>query len=65
MKTHTNCCIIGTSGSIVVCISPLISLMMDQRAKYSPKGLQIEYVGAEQTDPLSEERVLKGNIQLV
>ena len=31
MKTHTNCCIIGTSSSIVVSISPLISLSIPQK----------------------------------
>ena len=62
---NSHCYILGTSGSIVVCISPLTSIMMDQRAKYSPRGLQVEFVGEEQTDTGSEERVLKGNIQLV
>ena len=35
----------GTTGSIVVCISPLTSLMMDQQAKFSPLGLRTEFVG--------------------
>ena len=40
----------GRSGSIVVCISPLTFLMMDQSAKYSPKGLNVEFVGEAQKD---------------
>ena len=28
---------IEQEGSIVVCVSPLTSLMMDQKAKFSPK----------------------------
>ena len=55
----------GTSGSIIVCISPLTSLMMDQRGKYAPKGLSSEFVGGEQTDPLVAKKVVKGEIQLV
>ena len=42
----------GTSGSIVLCISPLTSLMMDQREKYAPKGISSEFVGGDQTDPI-------------
>lgn len=32
----------------MVCISPLTSLMIDQSAKFSPKGLRVEFVGEEQ-----------------
>ena len=42
----------GTSGSIVLCISPLTSLMMDQREKYGPKGISSEFEGGDQTDPI-------------
>ena len=55
----------GRSGSIVVCISPLTSLMMDQSAKYSPKGLNVEFVGEAQRDLSSVRRVLNGEVQLV
>ena len=48
-----------------MCISPLTSLMMDQRAKYTPRGLQADFVGEEQTDSCCKERVLKGRVQLV
>lgn len=39
---------IEQEGSIVVCVSPLTSLMMDQKAKFSPKGIITEFVGEEQ-----------------
>ena len=39
--------------------------MMDQRAKYSPKGLKVEFVGEAQTDIECKRRVLNGEIQLV
>ena len=55
--------IIGTTGSRVVCISPLTSLMMDQCAKYSPKGLPVEFVGEAQADPLIEAK--KENLKLL
>lgn len=55
----------GTSGSIVVCISPLTSLMMDQHAKYHARGLNAEFAGEAQTDPATKYKVLKGEVQLV
>ena len=55
----------GTSGSIVVCISPLTSLMMDQHAKFTPRGLQTEFVGEGQTNPQKKDKVLRGEVQLV
>ena len=58
-------CFAGTSGSIVLCISPLTSLMMDQQKKYAAGGLTVEYVGEAQTDRSAINRVLKGEAQLV
>lgn len=55
---------IGTSGSIVVCISPLTSLMLDQRAKYSPRGLLVEFVSDEQSH-CDKEGILRGEVQLL
>ena len=46
------------SGSIVVCISPLMSLMMDQCAKYTLQGLQAEFVIEAQVDCAVKEKVL-------
>lgn len=55
----------GSTGSIVVCISPLTSLMMDQRSKFSEYGLTTEFVGEAQTDKSVSRRVLSGEVQLV
>ena len=55
----------GTTNSIVVCISPLTSLMMDQQAKYSPLGLRTEFVGESQIDAAVKEKVRRGEVQLV
>ena len=52
------------TGSIVVCISPLTSLMLDQRDKYSPRGLAAEFVGGEGNDLTVKARVLEGDVQL-
>ena len=51
----------------MVCVSPLTALMMDQKAKYSPKGLKVEFVGEAQTDMscIRKQRVLNGEVQLV
>ena len=59
-----HCSYAGCTGSIVVCISPLTSIMMDQTAKYSPKGLSTEFVGEAQTDSDVIRRVLKRQVQL-
>ena len=41
-----------TMSSIVICASPLISLMMDQVKKYSVLGLAMQFVGQAQEDLL-------------
>jgi len=55
----------GTKGSIVVCISPLTSIMLDQQQKFSVKGITAEFVGEAQTDRAIVGRVLKGDLQLL
>ena len=50
-------------GSIVVCVSPLTSLMIDQRSKFT--CMSTEFVGELQTDDDAVARVLKGQVQLV
>ncbi len=50
----------GTSNSIVVCISPLTSLMIDQRAKFQSLGVKSELVGEAQEDKEVERKVIKG-----
>lgn len=49
----------------MVCISPLTTLMMDQRAKYGCTGLDVEFICEAQTDKLCKKRVLEGKVQLV
>ena len=38
-------------GSIVICVSPLTSLMVDQKAKFVPRGMSAQFVGEAQCDP--------------
>lgn len=58
-------CTLGRKGSIVICISPLTSLMMDQQAKYSHLGLTTEFVGEAQLDKGVKEKIINGEVQLV
>ena len=39
--------------------------MMDQQAKFAPRGVTTEFVGEAQSDPAAKVRVLKGEAQLV
>ena len=39
-------------------------MMMDQRAKYTPRGMQAEFLGEAQTDPAIKDKVLRV-VQLV
>ena len=56
---------VGVKGSIVVAVTPLISLMIDQREKFMQKGLSVQFVGNAQTDERVLLPVLNGEIQLV
>ena len=47
-------CILGRSGSIVLCISPLTSLMMEQWEKYTVLGLTCKFVGKLQRDVVTQ-----------
>ena len=49
----------------MVCASLLQFLMMDQYAKFTLRGLQVEIVGEEQTDPTAKDRVVHKDVQLV
>ncbi len=55
----------GSTGSIVVCISPLTAIMIDQRAKFTLYGLTTEFLGEAQDDQSAIMNVLQGRIQLV
>ena len=52
-------------ASVVICVSPLTSLMMEQRARFSHRGLSAEFVGELQNDPRCMKNVEEGNIQLL
>ena len=64
VRQHIHILRAGTSGSIVLCISPLTALMMDQQSKFALMGISTEYV-AEHSNPDSVKRVLNGQAQLV
>ena len=57
--------VVGHDGSIVLCISPLTSLMMEQRAKYTMQGVCSEFVGELQQDIEAMTNVQKGLVQLL
>ena len=54
----------GDTGSIVLCISPLTALMMEQHAKFSLRGISTEYIGL-QHDIEAIDRVKQGMVQLL
>jgi len=55
----------GIQGSIAVVVTPLISLMINQKEKFLQRGLKVEFVGEAQTDETATMNVLNGDIQLV
>jgi len=56
---------IGREGSIVIVITPLIALMVDQKRNFKRMGMSVEFVGKAQDDEEAIQSVLKGDIQLV
>ena len=54
----------GDVGAIVLCISPLTALMMEQRTKFSVRGISTEYISFQQ-DIETMDRVRKGMVQLL
>ena len=55
----------GREGSIAVIVGPLISLMMDQKMKFTPTGISVEFVGDAQENEAATQAVLNGEVQLV
>ena len=51
--------------SIVICVSALTALMMEQRAKFTVRGIATEFVGELQQDVDAMEGVKKGKTQLL
>ncbi|XP_065884181.1 ATP-dependent DNA helicase RecQ-like isoform X2 [Dysidea avara] len=62
---HPNSSVSGRSGSLAVVVSPLTSLMMDQRQRFAPTGISVEFVGEAQTDNDACTKVVNGEVQLV
>ena len=58
-------CLGKCDSSIVICITPLTSIMLDQHANFSLNGLKTDFLGAAQSDPMAEHRVCTGASQLV
>lgn len=52
----------GESGSIVICISRLTAVMVDQKEKF--KGIIAEFVGEVQTDYSVKDKVIQGQEQI-
>lgn len=46
-------------------VTPLISLMLDQKNKFLQKGIKVEFVGEAQEDEKAFESVMNGQVQLV
>ena len=57
--------LLGCTGNIAVVVSPLTSVMMDQREKFAPRNLSVEFLGEAQTDKDSIMMVIRGEVQLV
>ena len=57
--------LLGRSGSIILCISPLTSLMLEQRNKFTMQGVSCEFVGELLQDVESMTNVRKGLVQLL
>ena len=55
----------GHKGSIVICLSPLTSLMMEQRSKFTRQGMVVDFVGEMQHDILAMQNVKDGRVQLL
>ena len=56
---------VGKKGSVIVCISPLNAIMMEQQAKFVAMGISAEYVGEAQKNPIAWRKVVNGEVQLV
>ena len=56
---------LGVTGSIVIVLTPLISLMIDQKDKFIKKGIRAKFVGQAQEDKEAVAAVIRGDNQLV
>ena len=53
---------IGRQGSIVVVVTPLVVLMMDQKQRFLNKDITVEFVGEAQTDDHAVLEVISGKV---
>ena len=56
---------IGSEGSIVVVVTPLTALMLDQKERFLRTVIRVEFVGSAQDNERAIEEVLNGTVQLV
>ena len=54
----------GKKG-ILICITPLVAIMMEQKAKFTAMDITAEYVGESQDDSTAKTRVVNGGVELV
>ena len=52
-------------SSIVICISPLIALMMDQKEKFSKMGIRTDFISEAHHDLDTVKGVIEGTSQLI
>lgn len=66
-RTVLQNCFVGRQEgqSICVCVSPLTSVMIDQRRNFSSFGISVELVGEAQTDKEVIKKVVAGSFPLV
>ena len=48
---------------VVICNSPLLSIMLDQQEKCRKDHFTVDFVGGAQTDPMVFKRVVNGKVQ--
>ena len=54
----------GKKG-ILICITPLVAIMMEQKAKFVAIDITAEYVGESQDDSTARTRVINGEVELI
>lgn len=58
-------CILEQQSSIVIFASPLVSLMMDKKAKFVPMGIVTGFFDENQSDASAIDKVLNRSVQLL
>lgn len=59
----SGCIVFWKSGCIVLCISLLAAIMIEQKKKFAAQDIKTEFVGEVQVDNSAKERVVKGQVQ--